>query len=266
MFNLRSILGLIMFVQSGLFAADPLPAFNEHFDDWEALLVQLFDQKSLQPHLVHSGAYPLIRVSRKLHSLMEQHRDMSRKLVWQLPLPNNYITDLPLDTGIIVKKGSFVFDASCNVAWGLYLPKGVHTCHVPALCCFSWPSCERKIQKSIPISANVENTWYCTFFEHAIGFVIYTHKTETDIIGYLSTGYAMHLHVKDVERYGIVNIQPIYESKHPAIMCVDSTSYGGHTLFTVDSSAVIKKSDGTVIPWRKIAEIDWDVEMGTREG
>lgn len=269
MFNVRSILGLILFVQSGLFAADSSPAFNEHFDGWEALLVQLFNQKSLQPHLEHGGAYSLKRVNKKLCGLISGLRtsyiDQRASLIEKNPDEYQVKKSLvALHDGSFVVAESIIWDASGKKAYAILKKE-------PVLCCFSWPSRELIYKKRLPVCDTCLWGLTCAnaFFEYSIGFLwshceVSANDFDMHFIGYLPTGYMIHIKEKAKEGYhfdhfvtqdkcstvkgGIIYLRNnISETGDFLSLAADDIET--EIIFTTDASAVIKKPDGSVIPW-----------------
>lgn len=78
MLNMRTIFTLTLLTNINIFCAD-----QSEVSGWEELLTLLLTQQSLQKHLVHSGASPLMRVNKTLSLLMDVYRKELRDTVWK---------------------------------------------------------------------------------------------------------------------------------------------------------------------------------------
>lgn len=235
-----------------LFAAD-----SPHCSGWEELLITLFKQSSLQPHLTHHSAYPLVLVSKKLTELMDEHRATSSHILWQMRSSNCNVMNFPLSNGVFINKESVTFDASCNIAYGV--SEGLGTLF---LCRFTCPS--RRLLNHTLISPGVigfvNNISYKTFFGRGIGFVGFAQEDKAHIVGYLPTGCMF----RKSYNYGQDDIEKIifylrydHISQRSGMGCTIDYVGGRAHAFSTDTSTVVKDCFDAIIPWQKIA---WDTK------
>jgi hypothetical protein len=254
MHKIARFLSFAFIAQCTIYGTDAPVTFSQ-----EEALKEVLHQKILQKYLVHSSAHSLIRVNKEFSKLMDEWNNKNRDKLWiddPEIFPTGYsIMFVPVSDGKNIEKESILFDASCNKACGIHENTATK---IPSLCYFSWPSRDPIKQKKLSVNPAYTHSTVQNFFWRGIGVAQWDDGKKVDIICYLPTGYMVHIPKEFSEHHEIkwsdeIRCSEGFQLGRTTVICKSYNSTDGYqTIFTTDSSAVIKAGDGQIIPWQKI--------------